>query len=115
MSTTRQLTLGVLAMPEIVLLRVTDLEDIHPHEGQEGDTSRSGRTEVDGVEGEVPRLKTEDEGDPGEVAEREHEAETVGRDVHLVEDGALPGSAGPITTVGDRLREDLAEGRDGGV
>ena len=91
-------------MPEIVLLRVARLEDIHPHEGQQGDTSRSGRTEIDGVEREVSRLETEDEGDPGEVAEREHEAETVSCDVHLVEDGALRGSAGPYTTVGDRLR-----------
>ena len=84
-----RLTLRVLARPEIILLSVGSSEDVVPDGLESNDSSDGGRGEFGRVESEVSSLEGVGEGDPSEISEGKHEAETVGGDVHLGEDGRL--------------------------
>ncbi|KFZ06227.1 hypothetical protein V501_07613 [Pseudogymnoascus sp. VKM F-4519 (FW-2642)] len=74
---------------EAVLLVVRAAEDVVPQTQDGEDASVTREAEGEGVDGEVARLQTVDEGDPSEVAEGEHESEAVGGDVHGSEHGGF--------------------------
>ena len=86
---TRRLTLWVSTLAEIVLLSVADTEDVVSYELNAKNGDSTDKTELDGGKGEVSSLESVGKGDPGQVSDREHESESVGRNVHLGEDGGL--------------------------
>lgn len=67
---------------EAVLLVVGAAEDVVPQRQDGEDAGVAVEAEGKGVNGQIARLETVDEGHPGEVAEGEHESEAVGGDVH---------------------------------
>ena len=72
-------------------LIITDPEDIQPDKIHSNDESGANRSKSHGVESEVSSLETVCEGDESEIAERKHEAEAIGSDVHLIENDDLNG------------------------
>lgn len=84
-----KLTLWVVTLSELVLLNVADTEDVVAKQLKSCDTSSASETEVNLVESEVASLETIGEGHPCQVTDGEHEAETIGCDVHGCEDGGL--------------------------
>ena len=83
------LTLGVLAIPEIVFLSVGVTEDVVSDAVEGEDGGGENRAKFDGVEGQETSLKGVDEGHPHQITDREHEAKAIARDVHGGEDGRL--------------------------
>lgn len=76
------LTLRVPPAPESVLVRVTRPKDVIPRSLGRQDPDHAQGGESDRVESQVTGLQGVGKGDPGEVANGEHEAKSVGRDVH---------------------------------
>lgn len=74
---------------EDVFLRVGATEDIIACEIDGEDDEGAQGAELDRVDGQIARLQGVDEGQPDQVAEGEHETETVRGDVHGREDGWL--------------------------
>jgi hypothetical protein len=73
---------GVLGVgAEAVLLVVDGAEDVVPDTLHSQHTSDTGKTEIDGVDGEIACLDRVGEGYPDEVAKGKHHAEAVGNDV----------------------------------
>lgn len=90
-----RLTLGVSTISEIKLLHVGAFESPRA-EALDNENQGDGRVaEVDRVKGEVPRLEAVGKRDKQQVSERQHESESVGSNVHLVENGRLSFSANP--------------------
>ena len=65
------------------------MEDVVPESHERGDERQSLLTQVVGLDAEEARLQGVSEGDEGEVAEREHEPETVGGNVHHCQQSLL--------------------------
>lgn len=83
------LTLRVATVPEVVLLTIGSPEDIVAGEVGSDDQGGVDGTELNLVEDQVTGLEGVDEGHPGEIADREHEAKTIRDDIHGGEDGRL--------------------------
>ena len=83
------LTLRVFAVPEVVLLAIRAPEDPVTNEVHGQNRHGVHRTKLHRVEGEVACLEGVGERHPGEVADGEHKAEAIGRDVHGSEDSRL--------------------------
>lgn len=83
------LTLGVLPIPEIILLAIRVSEDVITSEVDDQDQSDFDWAKFHVVEREVTGLQGIDKGDPSKVADGQHEAETIRGDVHCGEDGGL--------------------------
>lgn len=81
-----RLTLGVLSSSEIGLFIISHSEDVHPRDLNTDDQRCRHGTQLDGVRSQESCLETVRKRNPGEVAKGEHKAETVGCNVHLVED-----------------------------
>jgi hypothetical protein len=84
-----RLQAGLPAVPEIVLLAVGGAEDVVAEHVEGEDDGGQDGAELDLLVDEVAGLEGVGEGDPGEVADGEHETEAVGGDVHGGEDGGL--------------------------
>ena len=84
-----QLTLRIAAVPKVVLLAISGTEDVVPGQVSSDDQGGVDWTQLDLVEDQVPGLQGVNEGNPSEVADREHEAKPVCDDVHRGEDGRL--------------------------
>lgn len=98
-------TFRVLAVPEVVLLRVGGPEDVVSG-SLDGEHTRNGdRGELGRVEGEVAGLKCVGEGDPAEIANRQHEAEAVGDDIHGGEQSGLRGMGSKVESAFESWRE----------
>ena len=82
-------TLGVAAIPEVVLLSVGVTEDVIAHQVNCDDQRGLDRAKFDLVEHQVAGLQGVDERDPGKVSDCEHKAEPIAGDVHRGEDGGL--------------------------
>lgn len=79
---TNVLTLRIVAVAEVILLSVRASEDPISKEVDHNDGDGTDRAKFNRVEGEVTRLKRVNEWHPAEIADGQHEAKTVGRDVH---------------------------------
>lgn len=84
------LTLGVVALPELVLLVVTATEDGVTDELDSEDTCGANETEVGWVQGQVSSSRAISEWDPEKVTNREHVTETVRCDILRECGGELP-------------------------
>lgn len=82
-------TFWILAVPEIILLRIGNAEDPVPQHLDTDDAQTSEPAEFNRREGKVTRLKRVHEWDPNVVSKGEHETETVGCDIHRRQDCGL--------------------------
>lgn len=85
----RQRTLWVLSIPKVILLAIGSSEDVVSDEVDKENSNGQGKAELDGIEHQITRLEAVREGEPAEIANRQHEAESVGSDVHLGENTGL--------------------------
>lgn len=71
------------------LLGVGCTEDVQADGKRGGEGSNARPAEVSGIDGEVAALRRVNEGNPDNIAESKHEAETVGDDIHHAENTSL--------------------------
>jgi len=98
-----RLTSRVPATPEAILLPVAGSEDVIPRSLRSQNSSDVQRRQTDRVEGEISSLKRVGKGYPGEITDSEHEAESVGCDVHRGQDRCLEI---PLMSIWGRLAND---------
>ena len=85
----RLLTLRVLAIAEVIFLAIRGTEDVVAEQVRSQNEPGVEWAELNLVEHEVARLERVDEGQPREVTDGQHEAETICGDIHGGEDGRL--------------------------
>ena len=83
------LTLRVAAISELELFLVGASESPNADKLNRNDSGTGKVPEVDWVESEETRLKAVSEWHKNEVSESQHEAETVGGNIHLGQNGRL--------------------------
>ena len=80
-----QRTFRIPPCPEIPFLIIAVSEYIQTQQLQPNNSSCPNRSERDWMEGKVAGLQSVREGYMSKITKGEHEAEAIGRDVHLVE------------------------------
>ena len=86
---TRRRAFWVLAVSEIVLLRVGVAEDVVPDQIHHDDRSSGHRAEFDRVECQIAGLEGVHKGDPRQVTYRQHVPKSIRGDIHRRENRRL--------------------------
>lgn len=83
------LTLGIPSLSELVLLSITSSENPVSQELYGQNSSSSIQSQIVGIEREISCRVAVREGNPCQISNRQHESESVCRNIHRTENGSL--------------------------